>query len=168
MTIKSPFRVNFQVFLERAHPAFLTTQQFLSNLNYSIRKICVQLCIQKRNEKCKTHLHLQFSSFGFLADTLDSLYCCRCCYQIMDSTKLIDPLQVDALYSGSYQLKVYIFECLRFVKTFPCVAVYMSSLTNMAIAADRYRVIVRSNCLQVILNISFFLRTYYVLFLNLY
>jgi len=37
----------------------------------------------------------------------------------------------------------------RFVKTFPCVAVYMSSLTNMAIAVDRYQVIVRTQSLQV-------------------
>ena len=37
----------------------------------------------------------------------------------------------------------------RFVKTFPCVTVYMSSLTNMAIAVDRYRFIVRSQSLQV-------------------
>ena len=37
----------------------------------------------------------------------------------------------------------------RFVKTFPCVAVYMSSLTNMAIALDRYRFIVKSQSLQV-------------------
>ena len=37
----------------------------------------------------------------------------------------------------------------RFVKTFPCVAVYMSSLSNMAIAVDRYRVIVRSQSPQV-------------------
>ena len=37
----------------------------------------------------------------------------------------------------------------RFVKTFPCVAVYMSSLTNMAIAVDRYRFIVRSQSMQV-------------------
>ena len=38
----------------------------------------------------------------------------------------------------------------RFVKTFPCVAVYMSSLTNMAIAVDRYRFIVRSQSPQVV------------------
>ena len=35
------------------------------------------------------------------------------------------------------------------MKTFPCVTVYMSSLTNMAIAVDRYRFIVRSQSMQV-------------------
>ena len=48
----------------------------------------------------------------------------------------------------SYCSKEYGF--VRFVKTFPCVAVYMSSLTNMAIAVDRYQVIVRTQSLQVI------------------
>ena len=44
---------------------------------------------------------------------------------------------------------------IRFVKTFPCVAVYMSSLTNMAIAVDRYRVIVTSQSLQVIHDLTY-------------
>ena len=37
----------------------------------------------------------------------------------------------------------------RLVKTFPCVAVFMSSLTMMAIAGDRYRVILCPDRLQV-------------------
>ena len=37
----------------------------------------------------------------------------------------------------------------RLVKTFPCVAVFMSSLTMMAIAGDRYRVIICPDRLQV-------------------
>ena len=35
------------------------------------------------------------------------------------------------------------------MRTFPCITVYMSSMTNMAVAVDRYRVIVRHNSLQV-------------------
>ena len=38
---------------------------------------------------------------------------------------------------------------IRFVKTFPCITVYMSSMTNMAVAMDRYRFIVKPNGLQV-------------------
>ena len=37
----------------------------------------------------------------------------------------------------------------RLIKTFPCVAVYMSSFTVMAVAIDRYRVIVRSSSMQI-------------------
>ena len=37
----------------------------------------------------------------------------------------------------------------RLVQTLPCITVYMSSLTNMAIALDRYRVIVKPESLQV-------------------
>ena len=37
----------------------------------------------------------------------------------------------------------------RIVKTLPCITVYMSSLTNMAIALDRYRVIVKPDSPQV-------------------
>ena len=37
----------------------------------------------------------------------------------------------------------------RLVKTLPCITVYMSSLTNMAIALDRYQVIVKPNSVQV-------------------
>ena len=37
----------------------------------------------------------------------------------------------------------------RFVKTLPCITVYASSLTNMAIALDRYRVIVKPDSVQV-------------------
>ena len=35
------------------------------------------------------------------------------------------------------------------MRSFPCVTVYMSSMTNMAVAVDRYRVIVKHNSLQV-------------------
>ena len=35
------------------------------------------------------------------------------------------------------------------MKTLPCITVYMSSLTNVAIALDRYRVIVKPNNVQV-------------------
>ena len=35
------------------------------------------------------------------------------------------------------------------MKTFPCIAVFMSSLTIMAIAVDRYRMIVYSHLCQV-------------------
>ena len=51
-------------------------------------------------------------------------------------------------------LLVLIFYCscyFRFVKTMPCIAVFMSSLTIVAIALDRYRVIVSSSSKQVIL-----------------
>ena len=37
----------------------------------------------------------------------------------------------------------------RMIKTFPCIAVYMSSFTVVAIAIDRYRVIVHSNSMQI-------------------
>ena len=58
-------------------------------------------------------------------------------------------------YFTDYVRKTYVsftkeYAFVRFVKTFPCVAVYMSSLTNMAIAVDRYQVIVRTQSLQVI------------------
>ena len=35
------------------------------------------------------------------------------------------------------------------MKTLPCITVYMSSLTNMALALDRYRVIVKPTSVQV-------------------
>ena len=35
------------------------------------------------------------------------------------------------------------------MKTFPCIAVFMSSLTIMAIAVDRYRIIIHSQSKQV-------------------
>ena len=37
----------------------------------------------------------------------------------------------------------------RIVKTLPCVAVFMSSLTIVSIAVDRYRIIVHSTARQV-------------------
>ena len=48
----------------------------------------------------------------------------------------------------------YCYSYFRFVKTMPCIAVFMSSLTIVAIALDRYRVIVSSSGKQVILYIS--------------
>jgi hypothetical protein len=35
------------------------------------------------------------------------------------------------------------------MKTFPCIAVFMSSMTIMAIAVDRYRIIIHSQSKQV-------------------
>ena len=52
-------------------------------------------------------------------------------------------------FKNTYKALTFIFYFCRFIKTFPCVAVYMSSLTNMAIAMDRYRFIVKSQSLQI-------------------
>ncbi len=46
-------------------------------------------------------------------------------------------------------LRVSVRLC-RIVKTLPCVAVFMSSLTIVSIAVDRYRIIVHSTARQVV------------------
>ena len=40
------------------------------------------------------------------------------------------------------------------MKTFPCIAVFMSSMTIMAIAVDRYRIILHSQSKQVLFEIT--------------
>ena len=58
------------------------------------------------------------------------------------------PLTVVDGFNISWTLPKVLLMC-RMVKVFPCVAVFMSSLTIVAIACDRYRVIVSPDRLQV-------------------
>ena len=58
------------------------------------------------------------------------------------------PLTVVDGLNMSWTLPKVLLMC-RMVKVFPCVAVFMSSLTIVAIACDRYRVIVSPDRLQV-------------------
>ena len=88
---------------------------------------------------------------GSLRPPVHSLYPLHlhgCCQQILELCPLNPLLQVILKEREIFGLELDIRFC-RFIKTFPCVAVYMSSLTNMAIAMDRYRFIVKSQSLQV-------------------
>ena len=58
------------------------------------------------------------------------------------------PLTLVDGFNMSWTLPPFLSLC-RLVKTFPCVAVFMSSLSLMAIAGDRYRVILCPDRLQV-------------------
>ncbi len=57
--------------------------------------------------------------------------------------RLIKKMQTVVTYTIYFQLPCVL------LKTLPCVAVFMSSLTIMVIAADRYRIIVHSSSKQV-------------------
>ena len=67
-------------------------------------------------------------------------------HRILEKSLILAVRLIDIIHNIASTIKLVLS---RFVKTFPCVTVYMSSLTNMAIAVDRYRFIVRSQSLQV-------------------
>jgi hypothetical protein len=55
----------------------------------------------------------------------------------------------DPALCGSIHVLSLSLRMCRIVKTLPCVAVFMSSLTIVSIAIDRYRIIVHSTATQV-------------------